>query len=544
MSPQSFRRYTLVAGLMVISLVLTSCLGGTKTTTCTPESLKAPSLIAPMDFSVVSELAPALTWSYTGTCAPSSYRVEIASDSTFADTTLGGNSAGTATSFTPSTPLTPGHEYWWRAAAVSGTNIGPYSSPMRFYTGPLCDAAALTAPGLDSPADGSTVTENRPTLQWSYPGAGCLPPSYRVDLATDASFADTSLSGGTGNPSMRRTPGSDLADCTAYFWRVAGAADSNLGPSSATRSFTTNFTGACALAGGSGSIAGLVWHDLCAVPEGTPASLPPGCIALLGGGFAANGIFEPGEPGISGVTVKLGDGACPASGLASTVTGADGAFSFSGLNAGAYCVSANAQSDGNDAVLIPGSWTAPVRNSGPNPEIVELTLADGEAQAGVNLGWDFQFLPEPVVAATPTPTPTSGTPAPTLEPTKTPLPGGYSFVPDISDSKVWWFSENCGTMVETFRVAVTPSQEVKSVVLFLRLRDRITGNVTRWNKGLAMNPLTGGYYYLSVYTHSIPTYTAFDDALLNYQFVATDRADNVIARSPVYYNINYLRCTK
>ncbi|MCX6027286.1 MAG: hypothetical protein NTY23_13700 [Chloroflexi bacterium] len=544
MSPQSFRRYTLVAGLMVISLVLTSCSGGTKTTTCSPEQLKAPSLIAPIDFSVVSELAPALTWSYTGTCAPSSYRVEIASDSSFAETSLGGSSAGTATSFTPSTPLAPGHEYWWRVAAVSGSNTGPHSSPMRFYAGPLCDAAALTAPGLDSPADGATVTENRPTLQWSYPGVGCLPPSYRVDLATDATFADPSLSGGTGNPSMRRTPGSDLADCTAYFWRVAGAVDSNPGPYSATRSFTTNFTGACAPAGGTGSIAGLVWHDLCAVPEGTPASLPAGCIALLGGGYAANAIFEPGEPGIAGVTVKLGAGACPASGLASTVTGADGGFSFGGLRAGPYCVSVNAQSDGNDAVLIPGSWTAPVRNSGPDPEIVELTLADGEAQSGVNLGWDFQFLPEPVIAATPTPTPTSGTPAPTPEATKTPLPGGYSFVPDISDSQIWYKSENCGTMVETFRVAVTPYRDVDSVVLFLRLRDKVTGNVTRWNKGIAMSPLTGGYYYISVYSHNIPTYTAFYEALVNYQFVATDRAGNVIARSPVYFNINMKMCTK
>ncbi len=544
MSSHSLRRYTWVALLMVISFVLTACGGGNKPAACALDTLKAPSLIAPIDFSVVSELAPALSWSYSGTCAPSSYKVEVASDSKFGDVSLGGSAAGTAKSFTPGTPLAPGHEYWWRVAAVSGNNVGPYSSPMRFYTGPLCNAAALTAPNLDSPADGAPVTENRPTLQWSYPGTGCLPPSYRVDLSTDASFADTSLSGGTGNPSMRRTPGSDLADCTTYFWRVAGAVDSTLGPYSATRSFATNFTGACAAAGGNGSISGLVYHDLCAAPDGSASTPPAGCIAVLGGGFAGNGIFEPGEPGISGVTVDLGAGACPSSGLASVVTGADGSFSFGGLAAGSYCVSSNAHSAGNDAVLIPGSWTAPVRNSGPDPEMVELTLADGEAQAGVNLGWDFQFLPEPVVAATPTPTPTSGTPAPTLEPTNTALPGGYSFVPDISDAKVWWFSENCGTMVETFRVAITPYKDVKAMVLFVRLRDRITGNVTRWNKGIAMNPLTGGYYYKSVYTHDIPTYTAFDDALLNYQFVATDFAGNVIARSPVYFNINYLRCTK
>jgi hypothetical protein len=193
MSSNSLRRYTLVAGLMVISFVLTACGGGAKPGACAPETLKAPSLIAPMDFSVVSELAPSLTWSYSGTCAPSSYKVEIAPDSTFANVSLGGSAAGTANTFVPGTPLAPGHEYWWRVAAVSGTNTGPYSSPMRLYTGPLCDAAALTAPNLESPGDGAPVSENRPTLQWSYPSAGCLPPTYRVDLSTDSTFADTSL---------------------------------------------------------------------------------------------------------------------------------------------------------------------------------------------------------------------------------------------------------------------------------------------------------------------------------------------------------------
>ncbi len=96
MSSHSSRRYTLVAGLMVISFVLTACGLTAKPGACAPDTLKAPSLISPIDFSVVSELAPALSWSYSGTCAPSSYKVEIASNSTFGDVSLGGSAAGTA----------------------------------------------------------------------------------------------------------------------------------------------------------------------------------------------------------------------------------------------------------------------------------------------------------------------------------------------------------------------------------------------------------------------------------------------------------------
>ena len=62
---------------------------------------------------------------------------------------------------------------------------------------------------------------------------------------------------------------------------------------------------------GAASIQGLVWHDVCAVAGGeggSPAVPSAGCVPAAGGGYRANGLLEPGEPGIAGVEVALGRG--------------------------------------------------------------------------------------------------------------------------------------------------------------------------------------------------------------------------------------------
>ena len=140
-----------------------------------------------------------------------------------------------------------------------------------------------------------------------------------------------------------------------------------------------------------GAIAGRVWHDLCGVSGGEggePATPTPGCIELEDGGYAANGVLEAGEPGLVGVLVNLGEGPCPSGGLASTVTAAEGAYSFDDLEAGTYCVSVNPFGAINSTILIPGGWTRP-------PEVGQITieLLSGEQLNEVNFGWDYQFLP-------------------------------------------------------------------------------------------------------------------------------------------------------
>ncbi|KPK89240.1 MAG: hypothetical protein AMJ88_17875, partial [Anaerolineae bacterium SM23_ 63] len=91
------------------------------------------------------------------------------------------------------------------------------------------------------------------------------------------------------------------------------------------------------------SIVGYVWHDLCASGvegESPYAEAPVGCIpANVSTGYLANGVLEAGEPGIAGITVNLGIGPCPSVGLTSAVSNNDGAYMFSHLEPGTYCVS-------------------------------------------------------------------------------------------------------------------------------------------------------------------------------------------------------------
>jgi hypothetical protein len=158
---------------------------------------------------------------------------------------LGGGTGNPSTSWGPGSPLQPGKEYEWAVQAINGTTLGPVAGFDYFFTGPMCATAALAASTPLQPANGAIINELDPSLIWQYPDA-CLPQGYRVDLSTDPSFADTSLSGGTGNPSTRWGPGSPLANCTVYYWKITPINDTTLGPASVVFSFTTQAPGICA----------------------------------------------------------------------------------------------------------------------------------------------------------------------------------------------------------------------------------------------------------------------------------------------------------
>lgn len=145
-----------------------------------------------------------------------------------------------------------------------------------------------------------------------------------------------------------------------------------------------------------GSISGLAWHDLCAVPYATPPTPPPGCIDLPGGGLGADGVYDPSEPGLEGLQVKLFIGGCPADPLAvhvPTSTDSSGLYSFQDLADATYCVVVNALETPNDSILIPGNWTYPVRDA--EPAEAEVTISSSADLSEINFGWDYQFLPAP-----------------------------------------------------------------------------------------------------------------------------------------------------
>ncbi len=144
--------------------------------------------------------------------------------------------------------------------------------------------------------------------------------------------------------------------------------------------------------GGTASISGLVWHDLCIVPspgaEAAEVEEDPRC-TLAPAGLQANGQFED-EPGIEGLLVTLGEGPCPSTGAGEATTGVDGAFSFDNLDAGTYCLAIDQANEQNRAILLAGRWTSPESGLAE----AGVTLDDAEVVDSINFGWDYLFLPE------------------------------------------------------------------------------------------------------------------------------------------------------
>ena len=147
-----------------------------------------------------------------------------------------------------------------------------------------------------------------------------------------------------------------------------------------------------------GSISGRVWHDLCAVAggeAGAPAVPSEGCVALEDGIYQANGVREEEEPGIEGVAVMLGEGACPADGLADATTGGNGIYTIDNLEPGTYCVTVDALAEGNETILVPGDWTAPETGDTSGVATATVEVSAGTLSEDIDFGWDYQFLPEP-----------------------------------------------------------------------------------------------------------------------------------------------------
>jgi hypothetical protein len=122
----------------------------------------------------------------------------------------------------------------WVEVTIGGV-AAPSATPTPAPAVQECSEQALVAPALVSPADGSQLPGS-PELAWSYPGTGCHPASFLVDISPDASFADDTLGFGTldYNETSRTWP---LPGDACYFWRARAAVPETSGAPSETWKF-------------------------------------------------------------------------------------------------------------------------------------------------------------------------------------------------------------------------------------------------------------------------------------------------------------------
>lgn len=196
---------------------------------------------------------------------------------------------------------------------------------------------------------------------------------------------------------------------------------------------------------------------------GEPTLVPPpaaggaGISGVVFNDANANGTQEPEEQVIAGAQVDLAMGDCPGAPAGQTTTSAElPSYQFVDLAPGDYCVSIDATSPQNAAVLGVGQWTVPAPAQGMSTQVVKLKK---QPKGDVNFGWTFSAIGEatipPPTAGPVQPTPIGVIATPTAFVQNTPAPQACayraSFVQDVTipDNTI---IPSGGSFVKTWRV--------------------------------------------------------------------------------------------
>jgi len=154
----------------------------------------------------------------------------------------------------------------------------------------------------------------------------------------------------------------------------------------------------------------------------------------------------------------------------------------------------------------------------------------------------------PRVTDTPFPTSTPTTrPTITLEPQDVHLytPSLPIFLPPtLSTRQVVWGTTCEGDRSIKFEVQVKKVRRLRYVLLFTRLQDKYSGRNTDWGVGAIMSDNDQGTYFYKLRLDQIPDYQSYEDAWLQYQFVASTVGLTVLGRSIVSRDeISLTHCT-
>ena len=187
----------------------------------------APALLAPANGATGLQTSFNLVWNKTATAT--SYRVVVATDSTFASGIVLNDSTVTD-SLRLISGLSYNVKYYWHVSAKNAGGYGVYSSVWHFMT----LTQDPTVPVLVSPLNGTTGTATSLTLRWTRPSGAT---SFHLQFGTDSLFATTIIDDQAATDTSRNVTG--LAYITKYFWRVNADNVGGTSPYSPVSSFTT-----------------------------------------------------------------------------------------------------------------------------------------------------------------------------------------------------------------------------------------------------------------------------------------------------------------
>jgi hypothetical protein len=184
-------------------------------------TLPAPVVIGPGSTAspgpVLTTFAPTFTWDAVTGVTFTAYQINLYDVTTSVSTTY--TVATTATSFTLTSPLTPGNAYVWNLRLDNGTASGPPSTYLYFTAPPV---SALPAPVILSPggsaSPGTVITSTTPTFTWDAV-TGVAFDTYQLNLydETAAKFLTFQIA---NTATSFTPPAGTLAAGDAFVWNL------------------------------------------------------------------------------------------------------------------------------------------------------------------------------------------------------------------------------------------------------------------------------------------------------------------------------------
>ncbi len=246
------RTLILLSASLLAALALAACGGttprggggGGPMPYCAADELQIPVLVSPADGSNVEMAGLTFHWIYNPAgCLPEEFEVQVSQTVTF-DNYSGATLDYGEDHWSPQVGMLPATVYYWRMRATVSGGPGPWSPVWSFYTGPVCEAAALVAPQTVFP-HGFMFVYDAPSFQWTYPDSTCVAEGYHLQVGGDAGFTSVVADLRAANPATTWTPAFDLVNCGVYYWRVAAIDGDSDGPYSAAQTFSVNAAATC-----------------------------------------------------------------------------------------------------------------------------------------------------------------------------------------------------------------------------------------------------------------------------------------------------------
>src|SRR6267143_2172689 len=185
-----------------------------------------PVLSTPSNGAAGQQTTVNLTWN--ASAAASSYRLQLSTDSAFS-TLVVDDSTLTAMS-RQVTSLSGTTTYYWHVNAKNNAGTSAFSSTWSFTT----SIPPPAAPALLSPVNNATGQATTVTFLWNSSSGAT---KYRYQLATDSGFVNKAVDDSTLTDTTRAV--TNLANSTAYYWRVSASNGVGSGAYSAVWKFAT-----------------------------------------------------------------------------------------------------------------------------------------------------------------------------------------------------------------------------------------------------------------------------------------------------------------